>query len=111
MKQKFIAIPREVFLDVVAKRIIPTDIMVYIYLCSKCAHGKPLYTSRERMCADMGDISLSKLSDSLKRLKRAGHILRRKLNGPTTTEMLTFVKDKNNIFIKGVPQNEDFSKV
>ena len=111
MKQKFIAIPREVFLDVVSKRIIPTDIMVYIYLCSKCAHGKPVFINRNTMCEDMGNISLSKLSDSLKRLRRAGHIDRNKLNGPTSTEMLTFVKDRNNIIIKGVSQNEDFSKV
>jgi hypothetical protein len=111
MKQKFIAIPREVFADVVSKKIIPTDIMIYMYLCSKCAHGRPIYINRERMRKEMGGISLSKLSDSLKRLKGAGHIQRRKLNGPTTTEMLTFVKDRNNIFIKGIQQDEDFSKV
>jgi hypothetical protein len=111
MQQKFIAIPREVFSDVVSKRIIPTDIMVYMYLCSKCAHGKPIFLNREKMRLDMGDISLSKLSDSLKRLKAAGHIQRRKLNGPTSTEMLTFVKDRHSIFIKGIQQNEDFSKV
>ncbi len=111
MRQKFIAIPREVFQDVISKRIIPTDIMVYMYLCSKCAHGKPVYIDRNRIRKDLGGVSLSKVSDSLKRLKSAGHIERRKLNGPTSTELLTFVKDKNNIFIKGILQNEDFSQI
>ena len=101
MNQKFITIPREIYLDVVEKRIIPTDILVYMYLCSKGSHGKPIYLNRLRMCKDLGGISLSKLADSLKRLIGSGHLERSKLNGSTSTALLTFVKDRNNIYIKG----------
>jgi len=101
VNQKFITIPREIYLDVVSKRIIPTDILVYMYLCSKGSHGRPIYLNRLRMCKDLGGISLSKLADSLKRLIGSGHLQRSNLNGATSTELLTFVKDRNNIYIKG----------
>jgi predicted transcriptional regulator len=101
MKQKFISIPSEIFNDTISKKMIPADIMIYMYLCSKAAHGKPVYINRSKMCKDLGGISLSRISDSLKRLSNNGHINRCQLNGTTSTELLTFVKDKNNIFIRG----------
>lgn len=104
MKQKFIAIPSQIFKDTVNKKMIASDIMVYMYLCSKGAHGKPFYINRVRICKELGGISLSRVSDSLKRLSNNGHIQRTKLNGATSTELLTFVKDKNHIFIKGMEE-------
>ena len=101
MNQKFISIPKEIFSDTICKRMIPSDIMVYMYLCSKAAHGKPVYLNRKKMCKDLGGISLSRISDSLKRLCKNGHIVRSKLNGSTSTELKTFVKDKHNIYIRG----------
>ena len=106
MAQKFIAVPNAIYLDVTRNRLIPTDILTYIYLCSKCAHGKPIYLSRDRMRKEMGGVSLSRLSDSLKRLSRHGHVNRNRLNGTTSTSLLTFVKDRNHIYIKGRNQNE-----
>lgn len=105
MKQKFISIPTEIFDDTISKKMIASDIMVYMYLCSKGAHGKPFYINRMRICRDLGGISLSRVSDSLKRLCENNHINRTRLNGTTSTELLTFVKDRNNIFIKGSQLN------
>jgi DNA-binding MarR family transcriptional regulator len=102
MRQKFISIPSEIFKDTISKKMIPSDMMVYMYLCSKGAHGKPIYINRLRMCRDLGNISVSRVSSSLKRLVKNGHINRAKLNGATSTELLTFVKDRNNIFIRGM---------
>jgi hypothetical protein len=107
VKQKFIAVPRQIYVDVTLKRLIPTDIMIYIYLCAKCSHGKPVFLSRESMRKDLGGISLSKLADSLKRLSDNNHLSRTKLNGITSTELLTFVKNKENIYIRGRLQHED----
>lgn len=101
MKQKFISIPSAVYKDLVRGRMIASDLMVYMYLCSKAAHGKPIYTNREIMIEDMGGISLSRLTASFKRLSSCGHIKRKRLNGTTSTQLLTYVKDKNNISIKG----------
>jgi hypothetical protein len=101
MPQKFIAVPIEIYLEVTSNKLIPTDILTYIYLCKKCAHGKPVYLSRGKMCKDLGGVSLSRLSDSLKRLADGGHINRARLNGTTSTSLLTFVKDRNHIYIKG----------
>ena len=109
MNQKFIAVPREIYVDAISKKLIPTDIMVYMYLCAKCAHGNPVYICRTEMCRDLGGISLSKLSDSFKRLCRNRHLNRRKLNGTTSTSLLTFVKDRSNIYIKGELQSENRS--
>lgn len=91
------------------KRLIPTDIMTYIYLCAKCSHGKPVFLCRDVMRNDLGGISLSKLSDSLKRLCDNKHLTRTKLNGVTSTELLTFVKDRKNIYIRGRLQSESGS--
>jgi DNA-binding MarR family transcriptional regulator len=102
MKQKFISIPSEIFNDTVLKKMIPSDMMVYMYLCSKGAHGKPIYINRVSMCRELGNVSISRVSASLKRLTSNGHINRSKLNGATSTELLTFVKDRNNIFIRGM---------
>ena len=102
MNQKFISIPVEIFKDTIGKKMIASDIMIYMYLCSKGAHGKPFYINRVAICKALGGISLSRASGSLKRLSDNGHIVRTKLNGSTSTELLTFVKDKNHIFIKGM---------
>jgi hypothetical protein len=104
MKQKFIAIPSAIYSDLISGKMIASDLMIYMYLCSKAAHGKPIFTPRSRMISDLGDISLSRLNSSLKRLTKSGHIRRKKLNGVTSTKLLTFVKDKNNILIKGNTQ-------
>ena len=106
MPQKFITVPNIIYLDVTKRKLIPTDILTYIYLCSKCAHGKPIYLSRNRMPKEMGGVSLSRLSDSLKRLSLYGHVNRSRLNGVTSTSLLTFVKDKNHIYIKGRDKDE-----
>jgi hypothetical protein len=106
MAQKFIAVPNAIYADVTSNKLIPTDILTFIYLCSKCAHGKPIYLSRRRMCEDLGGLSLSRLSDSLKRLSQNGHVNRNRLNGATSTSLLTFVKDRNHIYIRGRNQNE-----
>lgn len=104
MKQKFISIPSAVYKDLVSGNMIASDLMVYMYLCSKAAHGKPIYINRDIMIEDMGGISLSRLTASFKRLSYCGHIKRRRLNGTTSTQLLTYVKDKNNISIKGTLQ-------
>ena len=101
MKQKFISIPSAIYADLISGKMIASDLMVYMYLCSKGAHGKPIYISRQKMINDLGDISLSRLNSSLKRLIDAEHITRRRLNGATSTRLLTFVKDRNNILVKG----------
>ncbi len=101
MKQKFISIPSAIYSDLISGKMIASDLMIYMYLCSKAAHGKPIFTPRSKMISDLGHISLSRLNSSLKRLIDSGHIKRRKLNGVTSTRLLTFVKDKNNILIKG----------
>ena len=104
MKQKFISIPSAVYNDLVSGGMIASDLMVYMYLASKAAHGKPIYTNRESMVTDLGGISLSRLNASFNRLSKCGHIKRKKLNGATSTQLLTFVKDRNNISIKGAIQ-------
>ena len=101
MKQKFISIPSAVYNDLVTGSMIASDLMVYMYLASKAAHGKTIYTNRGVMAEDLGGISLSRLNASFNRLTACGHIKRRKLNGTTSTQLLTFVKDKHNISIKG----------
>jgi len=102
MKQKFLAIPSEIFDDIVSKKIINSDLTLYMYLCSKGAHGKPIYVSRSKICSELGGVSPSRVSGGLRRLAKSGHIKRTKLNGITSTSLLTFVKDKNHIFIKGL---------
>lgn len=104
MKQKFISIPSAVYRDLISGGMIASDLMIYMYLASKAAHGKPIYTSRESMVGDLGGISLSRLNSSFNRLTKCGHIKRKKLNGTTSTQLLTFVKDKYNISIKGTIQ-------
>ena len=52
---------------------------------------------------------MSKLADSLRRLCANKHLARTKLNGVTSTLLLTFVKDRGNIFIKGRLQDENSS--
>lgn len=101
MKQKFISIPSAIYQDLISGNMIASDLMVYMYLSSKGAHGKPIFISRQTMIKDLGNISISRLSSSLKRLSQSGHIARRKLNGITSTRLLTFVKDRNNILVKG----------
>jgi|TARA_B110000495_G_scaffold1151_1_gene816 hypothetical protein len=104
MKQKFIAIPSVVYRDLFEGNMIASDLMVYMYLCSKAAHGKPIFTRREVMVGDLGGISLSRLTASFKRLIRCGHLKRTRLNGVTSTQLLTYVKDKNTISVKGLVQ-------
>lgn len=104
MKQKFISIPSAVYRDLVSGSMIASDLMVYMYLASKASHGKPIYTNRDSMVKDLGGISLSRLNSSFGRLSECGHIRRKKLNGTTSTQLLTFVRDRNNISVKGLVQ-------
>jgi hypothetical protein len=99
--QKFIAVPWKIQEDVIKGNLIGTDLMVFMYLASKASHGRRIFTSREVMKEDLGGISLSKVADSLGRLSKAGHVERQRLNGVTSTRLLTFVKNANNIYIKG----------
>ena len=101
MKQKFISIPKELLEDLIEDKLIAIDICVYMYLCSKCSHGHRVFITRKEMLKSLGSMSLSRLSSSLSRLVESGHLERKKLNGTTSTRLLTFVKDRNNIFIKG----------
>tara|TARA_Y100000004_G_C8950602_1_gene428299 strand:- start:1536 stop:1865 length:330 start_codon:yes stop_codon:yes gene_type:complete len=101
MKQKFISIPRELLEDLISGKLISIDICVYMYLCSKCSHGHRVFITRNEMLKSLTNMSLSRLSSSLSRLVEAGHLERKKLNGVTSTRLLTFVKDRHNIFIKG----------
>jgi DNA-binding MarR family transcriptional regulator len=102
VKQNFVSIPSQIFKDVISKQLIPVDMQVYMFLASKGAHGKVMYINRHQIRKELGGVSLSRVSDSLRRLSKCGHIKRTKLNGITSTRLLSFVKDKNNIFIKGV---------
>ena len=99
--QKFIAIPWKIQEDVVRGRLIGTDLAVFMHLASKCGHGERIFSSRETIQKAMGGVSLSKISDSLSRLSKAGHLERKRLNGATSTRLLTFVKDSKHIYIKG----------
>lgn len=99
--QRFIAVPWKIQEDVIRGRLIGTDLAVFMYLASKCGHGKRIFTSRESIQEAMGGVSLSRVADSLKRLSKAGHIERRRLNGATSTRLLTFVKDAKHIYVKG----------
>ena len=107
MKQKFLSIPRQIMEDLVSGELISTDVMVYMFLCSKCSHGKRVFLSRKAMLKNLGSMSLSRLSSSLSRLVDAGHLERRRLNGTTSTRLLTFVKDRSNIYIRGKNINEN----
>ncbi|MBD35878.1 MAG: hypothetical protein CL512_03840 [Actinobacteria bacterium] len=100
--QKFIAVPWKIQEDVIKGDLIGTDLMIFMYLASKAGHGRRIFTSRESMQEELGGVSLSKVADSLGRLAKAGHIERQRLNGVTSTKLLTFVKNANNIYIKGV---------
>lgn len=99
--QKFIAIPWTIQEDVVKGTLIGTDLMVFMHLASKCGHGERIFTNRESIQEAMGGVSLSRIADSLGRLAKAGHIERKRLNGATSTRLLTFVKDAKHIYIKG----------
>ncbi len=99
--QKFIAIPWKIQEDVIKGKLIGTDLAVFMHLASKCGHGERIFTSRESIQEAMGGISLSRVADSLGRLNKAGHIERKRLNGATSTRLLTFVKDAKHIYIKG----------
>tara|TARA_A200000159_G_C7336247_1_gene345205 strand:+ start:78 stop:413 length:336 start_codon:yes stop_codon:yes gene_type:complete len=111
MKQKFISVPTPIMEDLINGALISTDVMVYMFLSAKCSHGKRVFMSRQKMVSGLGGMSVSRLSSSLSRLSKAGHLERIKLNGSTSTRLLTFVKDRYNIYVKGKNIYEDFSKV
>ena len=99
--QKFISIPCQIHRDITEGKLIGNDLTVFMHLASKGGHGERIYTTRESIQEALGGASPSKISDSLKRLSVAGHIKRKKLNGITSTRLLTFVKDAKNIYVKG----------
>ncbi len=109
MKQKFITIPVSIMDDVISGKLISTDVMIYMFLSSKCSHGKRVFMSRKKMRDGLGGVSVSRLSASLGRLSSAGHLEREKLNGITSTRLLTFVKDRYNIYTKGKNIYENIS--
>lgn len=98
---KFTQIPFEVHLDIIKGKLISNDLVVYNYLVSKGAHGKAIYLSNKKMGGDLGGMSYGKISASLSRLNRAGHIERTKTSNNTATILKTLVLAKGELMIRG----------
>tara|TARA_Y100000592_G_C5313776_1_gene241462 strand:+ start:248 stop:592 length:345 start_codon:yes stop_codon:yes gene_type:complete len=100
--RKFTQIPTEVYQDVLNGNLIGNDLVVYNYLALKAGHGKPIFFSNERICNDLGGMSYGKISASLGRLRKAKHILRKKTQNKTLTQLKTLVINGKSI-IRGEP--------
>ena len=99
--RKFTQIPSAIQEDVINGKLIGNDLVVYNYLVSKAAHGKPIFFTNERIGRDLGGMSYGKISASLSRLKKAQHISRFKTYNRTATKLETAVLQGGKLKIRG----------
>ena len=88
-------------MDIIKGDLISNDLVVYNYLVSKGAHGKAIYLSNKKIGEDLGGMSYGKISASLSRLSKAGHIHRTKTSNNTATTLKTLVLSKGELMIRG----------
>lgn len=98
---KFTQIPFEIHLDIIKGKLISNDLLVYNYLVSKGSHGKAIYLSNKKIGQDLGGMSYGKISASLSRLNKSGHIQRIKTSNNTATVLKTLVLPKGELMIRG----------
>ena len=102
--RKFTQVPNRILKDVLDGELIGNDLVVYIHLLNKAGHGKPIYLTNEKIGKDLGGMSVGKISASLNRLSRTGHIKRRKTSTRTETTLKTFVQSSKRMYVKGKPE-------
>lgn len=89
----FQRLPKKIFEDINKNKLISADMHFYYYLLSKGGHGHPIFISEKTMAEDL-NVSIGKIQHSIKRLKNAGHIERKKTAGNYRTRLITFIKNK-----------------
>ena len=99
--KKFTQIPNEIQKDIIDGKLIGNDLVIYNYLVSKAAHGKPVFFTNEKIGNDLGGMSYGKISASLSRLKKAQHISRFKTCNRTATKLETAVLDGGKLIVRG----------
>jgi hypothetical protein len=99
--KKFTQIPNAIQEDIVNGKLIGNDLVVYNYLVSKAAHGRPIFYTNERMGRELGGMSYGKISASLSRLKKANHISRFKTYNRTATKLETAVLQGGKMIVRG----------
>ena len=90
----FQQLPHEIFLDIVAGKLISADMHFYYYLLSKGGHGMPVLIPEKRMSKDL-NVSVGKVQLAIKRLRDGGHIERTKTTRGCYTKLLTIVRKKH----------------
>jgi hypothetical protein len=100
--KKFTQIPIVIYEDIVRGDLIGNDLVVYNYLVTKASHGKPIFFSNKQIGNELGGMSYGKISASLNRLVKAGHVSRRKTCNKCMTQLKTLVTKNREVMIKGV---------
>ena len=103
--KKFTQIPNSIQQDIIDGKLIGNDLVVYNYLVSKAAHGRPIFFTNERIGKDLGGMSYGKISASISRLKKAKHISRFKTYNRTGTTLETVVLQGGKVITKGHPED------
>jgi DNA-binding MarR family transcriptional regulator len=89
----FQKLPDEIFRDIISGELISADMHFYYYLLSKGGHGGPVFIPEKRMAEEL-NVSVGKVQLAIRRLKKRGHIERRKTTRGCYTKLLTIAQKK-----------------